>query len=97
MDGVYPEIDKFDTLQPFLVSYYSQINENKRALKLAQCNDVLCNDKYVEYLVNGTNGYGRDTSMSYSTETNVLYISFLDFNIDGNNKKARLLFLNVTN
>eukprot|EP01084_Bolivina_argentea_P094474 169839_1 len=97
VDGVYPEIDQFELngIQTIFVSWYRQINDDQGGLMFMQCNNVLC-EQYVKYFVNGTvNGYGRDSSMAVSNNS-ILYISFLDFNGDGTNKKARLTIYNIT-
>lgn len=103
--GVFPEMDFYSGLSHYgingpILSYFNSSSETTGALKVAQCGDVRCTNPDISVLVNGTAGFGRDSSIGYvndhsSESANLLYISFLDYN-GGDDKHARLLVVEMS-
>lgn len=85
---VYPDIEIIKKFNDYPITTYFDIN----SLKIAQCGNDACNDNiYIQKLSQGSFGYGRDSSIEWYDKYDILYISFLDYNGNGNDKKARLL------
>ena len=89
---VYPEIALLKSFNKFPVTTYFDID----AIKMIQCGNMFCDDFYVQNLSNGSFGYGRDSYMLWYEQLNLMYVSFLDYNGNGTEKKARLLIGNTT-
>ena len=84
---VYPHIIFEPTFNPNPITTYFDINK----LMMAQCNNILCNNTYLQQIANGSYGFGRDSSIEWYNKYNILYISFLDYNQNGTDKKLRLI------
>ena len=93
--GVFPEVDFYPSLSPFpIISYFNSSSATTGCLKLAFCDSELCQSPDIHVLQNGTTGYGRDSSIAYSHENNLIYVSYLFYN-GGDDKKAMLMTLKV--
>ena len=57
------------------------------SVKLAQCSDLQCYSR----LSSGEFGHGRDKSVVWLEEQGLMYISILDYDKTGQNKKARVV------
>eukprot|EP01084_Bolivina_argentea_P225073 380443_1 len=69
---------------------------DKTVIKLAQCDNLSCEgNTYIQTLSTGSYGYGRDSSIAWLEEQGLMYVSFLDYNGNGQDKKARLLIADV--
>lgn len=95
--GVFPELDFYSGLNNFqpVLSFFDTVSNISGSLKFAQCSDKNCKTTQIDTLVSGSAGYGRDSSIAWLESHKLMYISFLDFN-GGEQKRARLLVLNVT-
>ena len=96
--GVFPEMNYYQTFNQNgpMMSYIDQSNNITSKLKILQCNSMLCDDGNIQELVRGQSGYGRDSSIAWSNENQLLYVSFLDYNGGGHDKIARMLVVNAS-
>mmetsp|Transcript_83174 Transcript_83174/g.101925 ORF Transcript_83174/g.101925 Transcript_83174/m.101925 type:complete len:154 (-) Transcript_83174:613-1074(-) len=93
--GVFPEMDYYPTLNEYpVLVYIDQSNNITSALKVTQCNSLLCDNPSITSLGSGESGYGRDSSLAWNNDDNILYVSFLDYN-GGKDKIARLLVVSA--
>ena len=96
--GVFPEMDIYSDFQSWpILSYFNSTSDELGAIKFMECNDILCSKPYIKVLASGKAGYGRDSSMAYYKGDNrnkeMLWLSFLDYNQNGDDKIARLLVI----
>lgn len=96
--GVFPEMDVYSEFQSYpILSYFNSTSNDSGAIKFMECNDISCSNPYIKVLSIGKAGYGRDSSIAYykgdskTSQQQMLWVSFLDYNQDGKDKKARLL------
>lgn len=90
--GVFPELDVTSQSLP-LLSYFNSLSNTTGSLNLAACFDPRCLSFQRQTLASGEAGFGRDSSIAFGRQTNLTYVSLLDYQQTGDDKHARLLVL----
>eukprot|EP00965_Chrysotila_dentata_P065924 2183441-Pleurochrysis_carterae.AAC.8 len=74
-----------------VAAFFNQTSNSSGSLRLLVCCDASCARHFLSTLATGACGFGRDASIAFAGART--YISFLDFNQDGRNKKLKVLVL----
>eukprot|EP01104_Vermistella_antarctica_P010530 TRINITY_DN2819_c0_g1_i2.p1 TRINITY_DN2819_c0_g1~~TRINITY_DN2819_c0_g1_i2.p1 ORF type:complete len:276 (-),score=55.60 TRINITY_DN2819_c0_g1_i2:967-1794(-) len=79
--GAYGEFPHL-TISPYspyapVMSYFNQTSPTQGSLMLAQCLTPTCSESVVQVISTGVCGYGRDSSLAFAVDNNLLYISFM--------------------
>lgn len=92
--GEFPEM-QINPISGFAVlSYFNQTNSTSGAVKVAQCVDITCSQAIVQVIGVGKCGYGRDSSLTFSTESPYyVYVSFMNYSPIAKLRKTSLAVL----
>jgi len=78
--GEFPEMQINPLNGLAVLSYFNQTNSSSSAMKVAQCMDISCSEALVQILGIGNCGYGRDSSLAFSTiSPYYVYVSFMNY------------------
>ena len=90
--GEFPEIQINPLTGLAVLSYFNQTNHTSGSLKTTQCLNLECTDSIVQVIANGNCGYGRDSSIAF-TSTGYVYVSFMNYSPIARLRKTSLAIL----